>query len=71
MISTTPMLNRRASAPPLRAADNSPTPDDDASLDEAASREQDYLRGRLRDELGREPTDEELNDWLREHTEGY
>ncbi|MDQ1522886.1 MAG: hypothetical protein QOE47_810, partial [Pyrinomonadaceae bacterium] len=29
------------------------------------------LRGRLRDELGREPTDEELNEWLREHTEGY
>ncbi|MDQ1590811.1 MAG: hypothetical protein QOG71_1438 [Pyrinomonadaceae bacterium] len=45
--------------------------DGDASLEEAAAREREYLRGRLRDELGREPTDEELNEWLREHTEGY
>lgn len=25
----------------------------------------------LRDELGREPTEEELDEWLRQHTEGY
>lgn len=43
----------------------------DATLEEAAERERDYLRGRLRDELRREPTEEELNEWLREHTEGY
>jgi hypothetical protein len=43
----------------------------DASLEETAARERDYLRGRLRDELRREPTDEELDEWLREHTEGY
>lgn len=43
----------------------------DASLEEAAEREREYLRGRLRDESGREPTDEELDEWLREHTEGY
>jgi hypothetical protein len=43
----------------------------DATLEDVAEREQDYLRGRLRDELQREPTDEELNEWLREHTEGY
>ncbi|HEV2800490.1 MAG TPA: hypothetical protein VGW12_08335 [Pyrinomonadaceae bacterium] len=43
----------------------------DASLEEVAEREREYLRGRLRDELGREPTEEELNEWLREHTEGY
>lgn len=45
--------------------------DGDASLEEAAEREREYLRGRLRDELRREPTGEELDEWLREHTEGY
>lgn len=43
----------------------------DESLDEAARTEGDYLRARLRDELGREPTEAELNEWLRQHTEGY
>jgi HEPN domain-containing protein len=43
----------------------------DATLEEAAEREHEYLRRRLRDELQREPTEEELNEWLREHTEGY
>ena len=45
--------------------------DGDASLEETAEREREYLRGRLRDESGREPTEEELDEWLREHTEGY
>jgi hypothetical protein len=43
----------------------------DASLEEIGAREREYLRGRLRDELRREPTEEELDEWLREHTEGY
>ena len=43
----------------------------DDTLAETARQEHDYLRERLRAELGREPTDEELNDWLRQHTEGY
>lgn len=43
----------------------------DNSLDEAARTEHEYLRGRLRAELGREPTETELNEWLRQHTEGY
>ncbi|HEX8131467.1 MAG TPA: hypothetical protein VF527_20370 [Pyrinomonadaceae bacterium] len=43
----------------------------DASLEEAAEREREYLCARLRDELRRDPTEEELNEWLREHTEGY
>ena len=43
----------------------------DDSLDEAARNEGEYLRGRLRDELGREPTEAELDQWLRQHTEGY
>lgn len=41
------------------------------SLEEAAEDEQEYLRQRLRDELKREPTAEEMNEWLRQHTEGY
>lgn len=45
--------------------------DGDATLEDAAEREREYLRQRLRDELQREPTEEELNEWLREHTEGY
>ncbi len=43
----------------------------DNSLDEAARTEGEYLRKRLRDERGREPTEAELSEWLRQHTEGY
>ena len=43
----------------------------DDSLEDAASKEREYMRERLRSELNREPTEEELNDWLRRHTEGY
>jgi hypothetical protein len=43
----------------------------DATLEDAAEHEHEYLRQRLRDELQREPTEDELNAWLREHTEGY
>lgn len=59
-------------APHLRLTDDA---DDasrtDAGLEDAARDEREYLRGRLRDELKREPTEEELNEWLRRHTEGY
>jgi hypothetical protein len=41
------------------------------TLDEVARREREAMRPRLRDELGREPTEEELDEWLRRHTEGY
>ena len=41
------------------------------TLEETARREQEYLRDRLREELGREPTEGELSEWLRQHTEGY
>ena len=40
-------------------------------LEEVSRSEHDYLHQRLREELGREPTEEELDEWLREHTEGY
>jgi hypothetical protein len=43
----------------------------DGSLDDAAEDERDYVRRRLRDELGREPSEEEMDEWLRRHTEGY
>ncbi|HYE12863.1 MAG TPA: hypothetical protein VD968_00285 [Pyrinomonadaceae bacterium] len=41
------------------------------TLEDAGRDERDYVRGRLREELGREPTEEEIDEWLREHTEGY
>ena len=47
------------------------TDEGDDSLDEAAETEREYLRRRLRDELGREPSEEEMDEWLRRHTEGY
>ena len=43
----------------------------DDSLEDAARKEREYMRERLRSELNRDPTEEELNDWLRRHTEGY
>ena len=43
----------------------------DASLDDAAKGEREYVRRRLRDETGREPSEEEVDEWLRRHTEGY
>ncbi|HEV7859398.1 MAG TPA: hypothetical protein VGO91_12335 [Pyrinomonadaceae bacterium] len=45
--------------------------DSDAGLNDAARDEQEYVRERLREELKREPTEEEMDEWLREHTEGY
>jgi hypothetical protein len=45
--------------------------DDNGKLEEVAQREHDYLHQRLREDLGREPTEEELDEWLRQHTEGY
>jgi len=43
----------------------------DGPLDDAAESERDYVRQRLREELKREPSESELDDWLRQHTEGY
>lgn len=56
-------------------AGDSDTPDgsggEDSSLEDVARDEREYVRGRLRDELKRDPTEEEIDEWLREHTEGY
>jgi hypothetical protein len=43
----------------------------DDKLAEVAETEHQYLHERLRAELGREPTEAELDEWLRRHTEGY
>jgi hypothetical protein len=40
-------------------------------LEQVAEIEHEYLHQRLREELGREPTEKELDEWLRQHTEGY
>jgi len=50
--------------------DDSPS---DASNDlvSIATDERDFVRETLRAELGRDPSEEELNEWLREHTESY
>lgn len=47
------------------------TNDGDATLDEAFREEREYVRRRLLEELQREPTEEEVDEWLRQHTEGY
>ena len=45
--------------------------ENDSALGEVAETEHEYLHQRLREELGREPTESELDEWLRQHTEGY
>ena len=45
--------------------------DPGSGLEDAAETEHEYLHERLRAELGREPTEAELDEWLRQHTEGY
>jgi hypothetical protein len=42
-----------------------------SELKDVARTEREYLHERLRSELGREPTEAELDEWLRQHTEGY
>lgn len=51
--------------------ESSPPGDTDAGLEDAARSEREYVRQRLREELKREPAEEEVSEWLRQHTEGY
>jgi DNA-directed RNA polymerase specialized sigma subunit len=44
---------------------------EDNQLSEAVRGEESFVREKLKEELGREPTAEEINEWLREHTESY
>jgi len=48
-----------------------PETEESAELTDVARQENEFLQERLRQELGREPTSEELDEWLRQHTEGY
>ena len=49
----------------------SPEKDQKSELSDAAKQEEEFLKERLTAELGRAPTQEELDEWLREHTESY
>jgi hypothetical protein len=51
--------------------EGAPSVGGDSKLEDVAQTEHKYLHDRLREELGREPTEEELDEWLRQHTEGY
>jgi hypothetical protein len=53
------------------AGENPTSEEEQPGLEDAARTERDYLRQRLRKELGHEPTEQELDEWLRQHTEGY
>lgn len=46
-------------------------PENDSSLEALVRQEQTIARERLREKLGREPTQEESDEWLNEQTEGY
>lgn len=41
------------------------------SLADVVRDERELPRERLRQELNREPTEEEVSEWTRQHTEGY
>lgn len=45
--------------------------DEAADLTLAAEQEAEFVRAHLKEELGRPPTREEIDEWLREHTESY
>jgi hypothetical protein len=61
---TTPPRHAQAGA-------DDPAADSGNTLEDAARDEREYVRERLRRELSREPTEDEINDFLRKHTEGY
>jgi hypothetical protein len=51
---------------------NSDEPEEsDSSLQALISEEQSFVRRRLREETGGEPSQEEVDKWLSEQTEGY
>ena len=57
---------------PLRLSESDAGRDrPEPELEDVARQEREYVRGQLRESLKREPTEEELDEWLRRHTEGY
>ncbi|MDX6693352.1 MAG: hypothetical protein QOF02_955 [Blastocatellia bacterium] len=71
MLQSQPHTFLDATARGLMAEENPKPEDADAGLEDAARAERDYARERVREELQREPTEQELDDWLRQQTEGY
>jgi DNA-directed RNA polymerase specialized sigma subunit len=59
-------MSAKANEEPANADDGTSQP-----LAETGRKEREYVRRRLRAELGREPDDNEIDEWLRAHTEGY
>jgi hypothetical protein len=58
---------RRAASP-----DEANQPEEqDTALDDVAEDEREYVRQRLRAEFKRDPSEQELDEWLRQHTEGH
>lgn len=55
----------------LTASSTAAPPENDSSLEALVREEQSIARERLREELGREPTQKEADEWLNEQTEGY
>jgi hypothetical protein len=57
----------------MSAEHQSQGPDSEGNntLEDAARDSREYVRERLQEELKREPSEEEVSEWLREHTEGY
>jgi hypothetical protein len=53
------------------SSNDKPTEKESNGLSDATRAEHEFLHERLRQDLGREPTEEELDEWLRQHTEGY
>jgi hypothetical protein len=52
-------------------ADADPSGEGDDSLQGLSREQRDYAREALSRELGRDPTEDEIDDWLRRQTEGY
>ncbi|HLM56526.1 MAG TPA: hypothetical protein VK422_10465 [Pyrinomonadaceae bacterium] len=56
---------------PAELQEPSPDGEGDNTLEGAARDSREYVRERLRQELNRAPSEEEVSEWLREHTESY
>jgi hypothetical protein len=42
-----------------------------SELNKVAREEREFVQRTLKEKLGREPSEGEVNEWLREHTESY
>jgi DNA-directed RNA polymerase specialized sigma subunit len=45
--------------------------EDREDLKTAVRKEREYVKERLAQELQREPTEKEIDEWINQHTEGY